>query len=315
MIGTPLVMATVFSANAQAGAPMSQANPNALVCPYRNAILVDEIRFACDRIAPHLMELSIGKTSITHGPQPWNSFFPTPESRLLMQATRTIGQSYAIYEIAASNWRLPRPMYVPLGQQLLVKIIEHNDPPPAMYPALSRALVGLKCRVMPGDYRPPANVCVPWVGVFWPKGSLASVADTTSIFKSGVGELTNPFDATLHIQKLVCSGVNSGSTSRSPDIEKDESSYMMMATQRNWAQVQIYDWIGNPIVRDPTPLFHLCQPMRNEVDVDFDLPPGKTLFATMDETHVACGGTAGQYRRPSLAMVGWREVPLGEVQA
>ena len=210
------------------------------------------------------------------------------------------------YIVGASNWRFSRPMYLPIQRQVAVTLQKNMTTS-----NLSRALFGFRGRVLPEDYRSPDTVAVPWVGLFRPASTDFNSAVTTLPYKS-TGEFKNQFNVPLHVTKMI-----GASTSQDQYGYNDIESGSLVGPQqdgtgRSVAQIKIFDGKGNPIVRDATTLLHLCQGIRNEWSIEFDLAPGELLQATMDLRHADLA-SGSEVRWPSIAMVGWREVPYAEI--
>ena len=299
MIGYPVILSTSFSVQ---GLTIVPANPQAFYCPYR-AMLVEEFRFACDDPSPHKMTLKAGMSIITEGLQPWSAMFPIIESNVFGVGK---GAGNSRIEVGASNWLLPRPLYLPLQKQIAITMRLNRTPTD-----LTRALFAVRGRVLPEEYARPAKVSIPWVGVFRPASVRLNVADTTTNPLKSVGEFQNQFKTPLHIQKFI--GMSSDEQGNNSDIESfgSQQNPIQYGVGRSLSLIQISDQHGNSVVRDATPLVHLCQGVRNEWNVDFDLAPGELLQATMDLRHPAYGSIATVW--PSIAMVGWRDVPYEAV--
>jgi hypothetical protein len=307
MIGFPLVLqSNITTFNSTAGAVRGVDNPIAFQAPGKGALLVEAISFAFDHFAPHEVQIQIGRAKITNGYVPITSILTPLESRLW-------GNNRAACRNAASTWRFDHPLYVPTGTRLSFMWR-------AATTTLSKVQIALKCRHLPENYPEPKAVVVPWATMFRPGPTLASIDNTTAaLFKSIIGDVTNHFRTALRVRHLIgdgtCGSDAAGEFVNDADIAQDAMGPSQQATQRFLAQVQIRDWLGNNIVRDPTPLVHLCQPARREWRLDFALPPTRTLFVTMDERHTSAVGAGGaNIIRPSIGLVGWRQEVIGEVK-
>jgi hypothetical protein len=297
VIGMPIILSSSYTLS---GAALVPNNPAGLYCPYQRAMLVEEFRLGFNDVGPHKISLKAGRSLITEGALPWNAIFPILESEvygLAMDAVR----------IGASNWKLSRPLYLPIQRQVAVTLQKNMTTS-----NLARALFGIRGRVLPEDYRPPETVAVPWVGLFRPASTDLDSADTTLPYKS-VGEFKNQFKETLHITKMIGAST-SESTYSNNDTECGTATEgpNQSGAGRSVPLIRIFDGKGNPIVRDATKLLHLCQGIRNEWNIEFDMAPGELLQATMDLRHADINDFA-LVVWPSIAMVGWREVPYAEI--
>jgi hypothetical protein len=292
VIGKPVILSSEYSVSAGTLVP---ANPERLYSP-NAAVLVDSLRFDFNDHGPHEVALKTGRALITEGPQVWSAFMSLIEAYGF--ATN------ATFSLGATTWRFPRPMYLPRQKQI------HLAGKMAAGASLTRGFFSVHGRALPLDYRPPATVAVPYVGVFRPgSGTDVGAADTSDPQKSTT-EFRNPFKTTFHITKMV-----GNSTAVSADdamISNVASDPVQTSLGRNVTDIRISDANGNPVVRDWTPLIHLCQGIRNEWKINFDLAPGQMLQAYMDLRH---GATVGRSTvvYPSITLVGWREVPFKEV--
>lgn len=305
MIGTPLVLASnITSFTGTAGVVKGPDDPLALQCPGKGAMLIEAISFAFDHFADHEVSIQIGRAKITNGYQPITSILTPQEARLWGNNTTSPRNN-------AATWRFDHPLYCSKATRLSFMWR-------AATTTLSKVSIALKCRLLPETYAAPRTVVVPWATTFRPAGTTLA-ADTTGIYKSIIGDLTNHFRTPLTVRHIVASGVGGigdGATDYANDAETAQDSLgpSMAVSQRQVSQIRIHDWLGNNIVRDATTLTHLCQ-MRNEWRVNFQLPSQKTLFVTMDDRHAAIGAGTGLILRPSIGIVGWRNEYLEEVKS
>lgn len=308
MIGFPLVLqSNITTFNSTAGSVRGLDNPIALQAPgKKGALLVEAISFAFDHFAPHEVMIQVGRAKITNGYVPITSILTPQESRLW-------GNNRAACRNAAATWRFDHPLYIPTGTRLSLMWRSATA-------TLSKVQVALKCRHLPENYPEPKAVIVPWATVFRPGPVEAGrVGGASALFKSIIGDVTNHFRTALHVRHFVGDGTvgsdDAGEYINDADIAQDAMGPSQSATQRFLAQVQIRDWLGNNLVRDPMPLISLCQPTRREWRTDFVLPPTRSLFVTMDERHEATiGGDAAVILRPSIGLIGWRQEVIGEVK-
>lgn len=306
MIGTPLVLASnITGFTGVVNTTRGPDDPLALQCPGKGAMFIEAISFAFDHFADHEVSIQIGRAKITNGYQPITSILTPQEARLW-------GNNSTSPRNNAATWRFDQPLYCTKATRLAFMW-------KAKTATLSKVSIALKCRLLPEAHSAPRMVSVPWATTFRPAGTVVDVADTTSFYRSIIGDLTNHFRTPLHVRHIIGSGVG-GTGDEVTDFQNDAETAQdalgpsMAVTQRQAAQVRIHDWLGNNIVRDATTLNHLCQ-MRNEWRVNFQLPASKTLFVTMDERHAAFQGRKALTLRPSIGIVGWRSEFLEEVQS
>ena len=284
MIGLPVVLSSSLG--------LTPSDPSALICPANRAMLVEEICLAAtssQNVALHEWELALGRAIITQGSVPVALCARAEDC----DRGGTLGEFY--------SWRLPRPMYVPAGKTLTVRFRPGQ--------AAARAQLALRARVLPIDYAAPAKIDVPYATAF--KSGVGTLdADESAesfVYRSGPGDLSNLGPVPLHVQRLA--GWASGAGGSGDTVERDDQS----GGTRRLARVQISDASGFPVVRDATRLLDLCGAAHTSWEVDFDLPPRSSLYATLDMTHPAYEGSDGAQVQAMLGLVGWREVDIGEV--
>lgn len=304
MIGNPVVLSSAygFSSNA-VGAIGSPSEPSMLRTPGGEAMLVEDIQLWIKGQATpagtwHEWEIKLGRARLTDG------FVPPA---LCVRSEEAVAISYGNYytpnDTQAFLWSLPRPLYVPEGATLQVKVKAGT--------ASSKAAVAFRGRVLPRGYGQPHMIDVPYVGIFRPGNLQFSLGETDPLlytFKSGAQDISNPFHYTLNVKRFVA-----GMSGTANAIDVDLSAvYGVLGSSRNFSKIQIYDSKGAPVSRDMIGLSQLCSFERSSLDVDFVMAPSDVLYMTSDQTHPAGSDTTP--RQVGIGMVGWRQAPISEVR-
>jgi hypothetical protein len=202
-------------------------------------------------------------------------------------------------------WSFARPLYVPLGIVLQVKVRAGS--------ASCSANVAIRGRILPKGYPEPATAQVPYAVSFRP-GIIHPDADESDvkqfIYKSNASDLANPFAVPLNLQRFVMGSSGAvGSSDRDYIAQDDPGLY---APTRFFPNVQLYDQHGAPILREMVKLAQVCSAIRGEWAVKHTMQPREVIYATVDQTHaLTVGANPAQV---GIGMIGWREVPLSEVK-
>lgn len=315
MVGTPLVLTS--GVTSAAGRIVGVDDPLALQCPGNGAMLIEAVSFAFNHFTAHEVMMQVGRAKITNGYQPITSILPAMEDRLWGSFDQSRPSN-------ASTWRFDQPLFCPPATRMSFMFRIAQDP--AQSGVDARLLVAVKGRFLT-NYTVPKTVHVPWVTAFRPPGTNSFFPDNSALFRSVIGDVTNHFRTTLHVTRFLGSGVsfNPAVGDYAMDGLMSPTDFDGVFSPAHWAgqcysgRVQIRDWLGNNLVRDPTLLSHLCQAQRNEWRAKFDLPPSRSLFVTMDERHQMNLDPQGEddqfWIQPSIAMVGWRQEFFEEVQS
>lgn len=319
-VGFPLVLQSNITGFTAAGTVRTLNDPLVFQAPGKGALLVEALSFAFDQFAPHEVMIMCGRAKLTNGYVPITSILTPQEAR------KWTSNGWAAAppppDNAAATWRFDVPMYVPVGTRLsFMWRAAPLNPAVGANPVrlVTKVEVAAKCRQLPVNYPEPKVVAVPWATVFNPPGTTEVADDTVAaLFRSVIGDVSNNFRSALRVRHFIGASVTPEAGMMDNDGPRGGAGPQQDMTQRRIAQIQIRDWLGNNIVRDPTLLAHLCQAIRREWKVDFALPPTRSLFVTMDERHAAVGGalaTAINVIRSSLALIGWRQETIEEVRS
>ena len=302
MIGTPVVLSSAYTfAATAAGATGTPAEPAMLRTPSGQAMLVDDIQLwvkgqMLTAPAWHEWAINLGRAQLTDGYMPaklccrYEDVYKTRASNLLSR------QAYL--------WSFARPIYMPRGQVLQIKVRSGV--------AAGAATVSIRGRVLrDGDMPVPRRVAVPYASSFRPgvMTDAAAADPNTYGYKSAVSDLGNPFTSPLNVQRFVMGSTgNETAVAEVDDFWGNAGNVSALMT----AQLQIYHSNGGPIVRDLVKLGEFASFLRNEWPVNFQLQPREVVYATVDQTHTA--GTSGtQAGQVGIGMIGWRDVPISEV--
>ncbi|MFA6118123.1 MAG: hypothetical protein WC729_29320 [Sphingomonas sp.] len=295
----PVILSSPLTFVAVVGDVKGPSDPSALQCPEGTAMLVDEIRVHSDyQLDRADFSFSLGRAKMTNGYLP-----PSLIARHENPSKSTAGYFWNSTG-GVMVWRFPRPLFVPRGRSITISGVSTVAAARTFY-------VSFKARILEEGAPEPAVVAVPYVSAFYPAAPATALdaADTTTVRRSVTGELGNPFAVPLHVRSFLGwsdIGLTGG---------YDRYAYITLQTciQRYYAQMQISDWNGNPLVRTKTRLSHLCSSKgSNEWALPFDIPAGKSLYAVMDETHPVVAGRISL--RPGISINGWRNVPISEVK-
>lgn len=297
MIGTPVVLSSAYEFKAAAGSIGRVVNPEALRAPSRSAMLVEDIQlhvtgsFALVDVW-HEWEIKLGRAPLT-------SFFVPPE---LCVRREEIRRPYADASADAFLWSFARPLYLPAGSTLQIKVKAAL--------VSSKAVVTLRGRVLPENYPQPKFVDVPFATMFRPQAWTPDLTETDVlkyIYKSGAQDVSNPFDTPLNVQRFVMHAVG-GTTDQVLDETPDQD---LFGTFRYFPRIQVYSQNGDPVSRDPIKLAQFCAFGRSTLESRFVLPPREVIYLTLDQTHIAEHDSLGH--QVGIGMVGWRQVPISEV--
>lgn len=185
-------------------------------------------------------------------------------------------------------WVPPRPIYIPPGQYLSAEV-RNNFISAGFGAATVTVDVSYACRKLPGNFKGPKTIDVPYIGAF----QMPSNAVPTGFSDSKELDLFNPFlDRTIHVQRLIARNYSS-----SPN-----SAEVIDSTTNTTDLVKLTDADGREMVKNPVPIWRLFNAATRSWNVSFDLPPKglvKASFSSVASTYV-----------PSLSLVGWREEPI-----
>ena len=302
-IGVPFVLSSPLKFSAGVGAVGAPSDQSSLRTPSGQAILVEDIQVWIHGQSTaavtqwHEWEIRLGRALLTDG------FVPM---RLCVRAE----DSFCRYisppqsDVNVALWQFPRPLYVPVGQTLQVKVRSGI--------ASGSGTVAFRGRMLrDGESAEPSRIPVPYACVFRPPpvGTGAETDVNQYIYRSAASDLGNPFDAPLNVVRFVAAASNGAG---GPGPEGDETmGHRQGAGMRYFPRIQLYHSNGAPILRDPTHLVEVCSTIRSEWAARFVLQPKDVIFATFDQTHSVAVDAAFQV---GIGMIGWREVPISDVR-
>jgi hypothetical protein len=289
----PVILSSKLTFAARVGDVQGPEDFTALQSPDHKAMLVDEIQAFWtppdyQNSVPEI-SLSLGRAKMTNG------FLPFWLVARIDNPYTVTGYSCA--NRASMTWRLPRPLFVPAGRGLTMFCRSVNANANTVHFAV-------RARIPGPTFVEPLAVSVPYITAFYPEGTSMAVVSTT-IHRSVTGDLTNPFDVPFHIRSLL--GFADGR------LDHYLGATLAMSIGRHYAKPQLYDWNGNALIKNPTPLTHpLASSGYSEWAERFTLPARKSLYAVLDESHANIGREGSP--RPGVSLSGWRNVPISEVK-
>ena len=291
----PLVL-SAYKASAS-GSKFSFDQQSALTCSEKRAMLVDAIRFAnVDSPGASLsllsMELRLGRVPLTNGMVPVAHLAP------IANQLATAAQYYAPGD-GFVEWRFARPLFVPpgLGLHPLFGINTVGG----ITGVVSSFSTAVLARVMPANFPALNKVAVPYVTSYGLNApDIAGGADAGSI-DVPPDTLSAPGDAEVfHVQYIGVRPLNMSS-------KDDMASYVDEA--RNMT-LTLHRANGDAIIPRATPV-RMVGGQGWALPVKLDLKRGEPLYAHIDYDFSAF--SASLKFRPSVQLIGWREVDLREV--
>lgn len=176
---------------------------SAMSTQFRKPILIDEIRFRAtshtNRIAARAAnlggavraKLDLGGLDLTNGFVPIWNFGTAMNMELISENVGSLDN----YSYSHFRWKLPRPLYVQNGQQLVTQFYRTTETTNSPSGSQGVAVAYAGRYVAPGQ-EVPREIAVPYVTSF--------VTDIGATYaKSRELELVNPFDVDLHVQRMI----------------------------------------------------------------------------------------------------------------
>lgn len=182
------------------------ANPDSalLASPFRKPYVIDEVRFQVALpvgdgvgLVPDFnmggsvrCRLQLGRMAVTRDFVPIWLFGTNLNSEYLADTTFSgalLGTSFSHF-----RWRLPRPLYVPAGQQLIASFSREIDGSSST----ATVWIAYAGRYLPPDSKPPKEIDVPYVTTY------IGVKDA-EVGQSNEKDLVNPFDGPLNVQRMI----------------------------------------------------------------------------------------------------------------
>lgn len=279
-------------------------DPSRMQNPFRTAMLIDEIRFKLQSginvsgLPAHeafSADLRLGRLPLTDGFIPLGNFV----QRLNYDTVSGWADDGTTGDF---TWRLPRPLYVPPGEQITIKLRADTDASSTFAGATTVWNVIQAGRSLSSDDKRPDVINVPWVSkykspIVVPDPSLGVVTQ-----ESTEADLRNPFNEPLHVQRFVGRMV----TYKASVAASEKEVYDVHAWEPG---VRAADSFGRILVRDPTPFQHLFQYLDFNWTVHSMLEPKGfyRMILQTDFTNVVAS-TYSMFH--TISMVGHREVNL-----
>lgn len=302
---SPLILQALISPPAGGGS-FGLADTTRLENPFQAPMWLDEIRFRLpdpgnnDAVivaawSSLFVELKLGSLSLTKGFVPISLF-----GKVLNDSVDSEGGPYGS---GLYTWKLPKPLFIP-ARELLRPTIYYA--PFSGAPAKSVNIIYC-CRPLPRGTPEPKTLQVPWVSFFMPP-MLANpnAVDTTDV--STPGDLYNPFEQDLHVQRfigrLMCQN-NGGEAQTNMSIASaninQTTGILTVGTL-----VSAQDSMNNILIRDRTPFAHVFDFLDRAWTVNCLLPPKGFYLFTVDRLWAAY--TREVTATVGISMVGWREI-------
>ena len=309
MIGIPVVLSSRITFAPQIGAIGTPDEPGNLYAPTDCGMLLEAIQIwikGTALTAPnwHEWELTLGRSKLTNLSQPIALAVRSEEA---IQVGANQGSTPA--DSQAYLWTLPRPLYVPCNSTLQVKVKSGV--------ADGSAVVTFIARVLPKGYPVPRTADVPYATSFRPGMISVGATETDTdkyIYSSGPNDLNNPFNFPLNVQRFTM-GVT-GTFGISPVYSVDQYlKFQQDVSMRIFPKITLADQRGSPIVREPIGLAQFVSIIRTNTDARFVLDPKEAVYCIADQTHKIGATSGGQIVQVGLGLVGWRQVPVSEVQS
>jgi hypothetical protein len=305
VIGLPVVLSSGYTfPSTTINSIATPSDPAALRSP-KNNLLIDSIQLWIGGLEEqgrdpgqptagdwHEWDIKLGRAQLTAGYVPPaiccrnEESYPNPTS------------AYATPFL----WTFPRPLFVPMGSVLQVKVKSGVK-------VQCYANVAFHGRVLPEGNPIPGSIPVPYACMFRPPIVTLANAETdprTYIYKSGKSDLDNPFPVPLQVVRF---------TIGTSPIEY-AGYWGAKSAIEYFPKIRIADSRGRPVIREALRVGQMLSLIRGDLPVDFMLQPSEALYATIDQTHIAnqTGMAADAVTQMALGMVGWRNVPISEVR-
>lgn len=302
---TPLLVGTDFLNLTEGGT--ATPDMSKMTSQFRRSMIVDEIRFIY--VAPVdtginmggliRCKLKLGRYEMTNtrdggGYVPIWNFGPAIHSAKLSEACQSgpVGADAGSFTTGHFRWKLPKPLFVPAGQQILPQFYRVRDGFGGTA-KVSMSIVGRQF----GDIREqgPKMIDVPYVAFYEPEAGVTSAVSMSL-------DLANPFQVPLYTQRFigrqfqidtVAGDCGEGSILNSTVLESADT-----------ANIQIRDSWGNNIVRDVVDFGSVIDPLRRSWTFTRILNPKERYVVNLQNIVVS---SATKYAQPHISIVGWRQ--------
>jgi len=298
--GVPAVFGADVALTATNGTAI--VDTGALASPFRAPYLLDEIRFLVrvnrfTQIAWYYYplfgngitaKLQMGRINITQDFVPiW--LFGTHVQKLWIAGAGVIDAQH-LYGYNEYRWKLPRPLFVPLGSAITV-----NLQATPFLTAAARVSVSFVARALPVGTKTPPKIDVPFVTAYIPDLQTSTNERTA---QSSEKDLVNPFLVPLHVQRFIGRQSYNGGYPAGLVFEVgDDGTIAFVGTD-----IKLADSMGYNVTRDFTPFDSVFEPGRRAWTFLRQLNPKERYNAAFRIT-----GTYRAKLNPQVSLVGFRE--------
>jgi hypothetical protein len=287
---SPLILSSDFAVS-----PITKIGSEASAIPYnmlnpnKSAMLVDAFRFTSGSFVGDAGALGALRAEIKLG--------GIPLTRYLVPVG-VLGARYIGSE-ASVTWHLTKPLYVPPGVPLSVRIVEQSIYPTQSYTYdFSDLQLDVLGRSLPLDYPVPTEIDVPWVT------ATQCTADVQR-FVGDDADLSNPFGVPLEVRCFIAVNAAFGFVAIAGVPQPNPANITVQMTGSN----------GTMFIREPTPFAAVFPSERGLLDVNAKLQPGQFYRCELELLSVpaANADAFNTLAFTAIGMHGYRKVqtPLG----
>lgn len=286
------------------------ADSAALSSPIRRPYVIDEIRFTASAAitavgsAPGVnwggfirAKLSLGRIPLTNGFIYIWLFGTAINSEMTVQPEVGGVSPTTRWTFAHFRWKLPKPLYIPVGQTLTCEILRDADPitPAFTTEGTNNSVtvdIGYTGRYLKPTADVPSVLEVPYVTQYLPPVNAGAA-------HSSENDLVNPFLMPINIQRMigrlrfVSTSTGLGETTENGDLTTPV--------------VQIRDSWGHNVLNDFTPFLYVFHYPRRAWTFHRILEPKERYNVILRDIPTQPPLTAPEEIRPMISIVGWRE--------
>lgn len=279
-------------------AQLAISDPTRLRNPLQAPMYIDSIVIYNVFDESHLGDIQVrfrlGAEYLTNGYVPLLTFDRLPNTSL--------GLSESSIGAACYIWRFKKPLYVPANGYLVGELWNTGTTQNATY---NDIVVTYRGRSLPRNFR-PREVHLPWCASFIPPSiDLTTPADSKQ--QSKKTDLVNPFNVPFHVTRFNGSICHASK----PSFFSTAKGIFLLDEQTT---VRLTDSTGGIIVRDPTPLGHLCQILDASWQMNAIIKPRQFWIANMEFNYSALTFTTlFPIIQPFVAISGYRTLPINKV--
>jgi len=250
-------------------------------------------------------KLDLGKYPITNGFVPVWSFGRSENlSEERIPSPGIVGPAGTLTMAFEYTWRLPMPLYVPIGAAL-IPTFQHRG----MLADSVDVRISYSGRTLPLDTPPPKKIVLPYVAAF---SSKVIDAQTSTFDQSVETDLVNSFSQPIHLQGFSGRGLVIRNDNLAVSAESLSNGEAMIS---NALSVRMVDSNGRPIVRNFTRFRTAFAAatrfwgMENGATMD----PRSFYLAFLRFTPLAVPPIVPVTLQAFIALTGWRDLSEGGV--